>query len=415
MTETSSEQLVAPFAGERYADADRFGDLIAPPYDVISADLRETLARRDPHNIVRLILPSADGGDPYQHAAALLEEWRAARVLQRDDAPAVYVVQQSFTLPSGEKAVRTGMIGAVLADASPDQVKPHERTHAGPKEDRLALLRATSAAFETLLFLTRDDDGALAATLSAVTSKRPAAAGELQGVEVRVWPVTGKRAEEIATIAGRAPLYIADGHHRYETAAAYGADNPAARRVPALIVPMQDPGLVILATHRLVRGGPIDPDRLMDSLRDRFQIRALPTSANYLEELASLRNRGTSTVVVFPDEALALLLKGGASLGDLPFAHEPAVAALDVARIDEIVVKRLLEWAGEKASLDYTADAGHVIDAVQAGQAAAGVLVNPTSIEQLVSVADAGSVMPPKATYFMPKVPSGLVGMSYAS
>jgi uncharacterized protein (DUF1015 family) len=406
--------LVAPFVGERYASTVRLGDVIAPPYDVLSPERREALARRSPYNVVHVTMPvPADGSDRYTHAAHVLERWRAEGILVRDEAPSVTVVRQAFSM-RGETRARTGVIAGVAVEPfAHGRVKPHERTHAGPKEDRLALLEASCGVFEALFMVAPDRDGALADALTLVTTKKPALEADLSGVRVSVWPTRGRRAEQLARHAGAASLYIADGHHRYETAVAYRAVNPGASRVPVLIVPVGDPGLAALATHRIVRGKKIDVDGFVEAVRDRFQVRELPTSANYLEELAALRSRGTAAVVVVPGgRALALLLKGGASLGDLPFAHQLAVASLDIARVDEIIVKRLLEMAGSDADLAYSPEGGEAIDAVRA-DAPAAVLVNPTPVEQVLAVADAGGVMPPKATYFVPKVPSGLVGIRY--
>ena len=406
--------LVTPFAGERYAEQERLGDLIAPPYDVIDPEQRERLAGRDAHNVVHLILPAGDE-DRYDDAARLLAEWRAAAVLVADEKDSVTLLRQEFSTPEGERLVRTGVIAGVAVEPfAAGRVKPHERTHAGPKDDRLALLRATEAMCEALFMVARDADGVLLALLEEAAQKKPLARGELQGVEVSVWRVTGKRAAALAEAAGAGPLYIADGHHRYETAVAYRGEHSAADRLPALVVPAGDPGLVVLPTHRLVYGTEVDADALTNDLRERFQMRELSSQANYGEELATLKARGTACVVVLPGgRALAYLLKGGANLGDLPFADEPAVASLDVARVDEIVVKRVRALAGKQSRTGYSAQTHHVIDEVQRGSAAAGVLLNRTDLEQVLAVADAGGVMPQKSTYFMPKVPSGLVIMGY--
>jgi uncharacterized protein (DUF1015 family) len=405
---------VAPFTGERYSKHAQLGELIAPPYDVILPAARATLAARDPHNVVHLILPEGDG-DRYENAARLLAEWREEEVLKADAKPSVTVLRQEFLTPSGERRVRTGVIGGVAVEPfSEGRVKPHEKTHAGPKEDRLALLKATAAMFESLFMVARDGSGELRRLLDEAAGAKQLATAELGGVTNTVWRVTGPAADSLAAAAGSEALYIADGHHRYETAVAYRGDNPAADRVPALIVPAGDPGLVVLPTHRIVYGKPVNEDAMLGDLRERFQMRELPSQVNYLEELGSLHERGTACVLVLPGaRAVALLLKGGASLGDLPFANEPAVASLDVARIDEIVVKRLKTAAGHGATVHYSADRDQVIDEVRQGEASVGVLLNLTDLDQVLSVADAGSVMPPKSTYFMPKVPSGLVVAGY--
>ncbi|MGH7700827.1 MAG: DUF1015 domain-containing protein, partial [Gemmatimonadales bacterium] len=168
-------ELLVPFRGERYAAADRLSALLAPPYDVIAPPERAMLAARDPHNIVHLILPEAGvlpaGGavDRYAHAAALLDRWRGEGVLRRDPEPAVYVLAQDFTVPTGERRTRLGMFAALSAEPyETGRVKPHERTHAGPKADRLALRRATRTGLEAVLVLAPDPDGALAAALAAI-------------------------------------------------------------------------------------------------------------------------------------------------------------------------------------------------------------------------------------------------------
>ncbi|NIS63540.1 MAG: DUF1015 family protein, partial [Gemmatimonadales bacterium] len=179
--------------------------------------------------------------------------------------------------------------------------------------------------------------------------------------------------------AGRGALYVADGHHRYETAVAYRDEHPDATQTSALIVPIADPGLVVLPVHRVVHGEAIDADhRVEQDLRERFQVRDLASDSSYAEELAKLRGRGTACVMVLPQgRALALLLKSGVSLGDLPFANQKALASLDVARLDAIVVKRLVTEAGKNAAVSYRADIGEVIDLVRNRKAVAGVLLNP--------------------------------------
>ena len=406
--------LVAPFSAERYSNLEDLSKLIAPPYDVVSSSDRETLANRDEHNIVRLILPEAPEaeGDRYAHARTVLDGWRADGTLVPDGDPAVYVVQQVFTTPDGEERTRTGVIAAVAAEPFVEgRVKPHERTHKGPKQDRLALMRATDAMFESLFMFARDDSGHLIRQLSTQTDRPPTFGASLDGVDISVWRLTGGDAATVAQAAGEQPLYIADGHHRFETVVAYREEAPGAGRVPVLIVPTLDPGLVVLPTHRLVSGA-IDRKEATKLLRERFQIRELEASVNYMEELGALKRRGTACIVTLSEgPALALLLKGGVSLGDLPFANEPALATLDIARIDAFVVETLLGVAGEEASLTYSASVHEVIESIQSDQAQAAVLVNPTSVDDVLAVADAGAVMPPKSTYFMPKVPSGLVLM----
>ncbi len=411
----AARALVVPFRGVRFADASRLSERIAPPYDVIGPAEREALAARDPDNVVRYILPDG-GADRYAHAAALLGGWFARGVLAEDPEPTVTVVRQEFTTPDGQPHVRTGVIAAVAAEPfEVGRVRPHERTHRGPKEDRLALLRATAFMFEALLMFVPDSDGSVRTALAEAQRGDALAAAELGGSGLTLWRVGRRRASRIASAAAREPLYVADGHHRYETAVRYRDDNPMAATVPALLVPLADPGVVVLPTHRLVLGETLDLGTLEVALRKRFQIKELSAAAHYVAALQSSGRRGTSCILVLPrGRALALLLKSGSAWADdVATGLHPAVAALDVTRIDECVVKHVVHAAGPDARLTYTPAADEVIDAVGRGAATAGVLLNPTTVSDVLAVADAGAVMPQKSTYFEPKVPSGLVGIRY--
>ena len=405
--------LVATFRGERYAAKARLSALVAPPYDVITRDERTRYAGRDPHNIVHLILPEAPPGeDRYARAAATLAAWRAEGVLSRDAAAAVYVVAQDFVLPSGERRTRLGMFGSVRAEPfTTRRVRPHESTHSAAKADRLALLRATRTNLESIFLLAPDPDRALAQTLVQAASGVPEARAELDGVRVRLWVVGGEPADRLAALAGRAQLYIADGHHRYETAVAYAQDHPEADRVLSFVVSASDPGLTILPTHRVIFGAGRDPAKLIEAWREWFDVGRVAPCMDRIERLAELGRERTACVVAFPDAYdVTLVLKQDAPLERVPgLGKTPAVRALDVARVETLVVQYILAAAAATPSLGYTADAHAAFDAVRHGGAAAAVLLNPTRVEQVLAVADAGDVMPPKSTYFAPKVPSGLV------
>ena len=405
--------LAAPFRGERFAASSRLSALLAPPYDVLSPEQRAQLAARDPHNIVHLTLPEAPPGeDRYLRAASQLAAWRKEGVLRADPADAVYAVAEDFPLPSGERRTRIGVLAAVRAESfETRRVRPHEKTHAAPKADRLALLRATRANLEAIFLLAPDPDGALAAALAAVTRRPPAARAELDGVAMRLWVVADDEAERLAAAASRHPLYIADGHHRYETAIAYARENPRADRVLAFVVAATDPGLVILPTHRIIVGAGRDPAKLIPAWREWFDVGRVAPCADRIERLAELGRQGTACIVAFPGGYdVTLVLKRDAPLDKLPeLGRTEAVRGLDVARVEALVVQYILSAGPATPSLAYTADAHAAFEAVRNGRAAAAVLLNPTRVEQVFAVADAGGVMPPKSTYFVPKVASGLV------
>jgi uncharacterized protein (DUF1015 family) len=405
--------LVTAFRGERYAATQRLSALIAPPYDVISREDRARYAAQDPHNIVHLILPDAPvGADRYAHAAALLAAWRRVGVLASDAVASVYVVAQDYALPSGERRTRRGFLAAVHAEPfEMGRVRPHEHTHAAPRADRAALLRATRTNLESIFLFAPDPDRALAQALAATATGVPTARAELEGVGIRLWVVSAERASRLAALASRGPLYIADGHHRYETAVAYARDDPAADRVLSFVGSAGDPGLTILPTHRLIFGPGRNAAQLVESWRRWFEVGRVAPCMDRMERLAELGRDRTACLVAFPEaHDVTLVLKRDAPLDTVPgLGRTAAVRALDVARVDALVVQTILGASTATPSLGYTPDPRAAFDAVRQGNAAAAVLLNATPLDQVVAVADAGDFMPPKSTYFVPKVPSGLV------
>jgi len=403
--------LVAPFQGERYAAVDRLSVLIAPPYDVIDQAERARYAGADRDNIVHVMLPEAPPGKPeddrYGVAAERLAAWRRDGVLRRDTRPALYVLAQAFTLPTGERLTRRGVFAAVAAEGyEPRRIRPHEKTHAGPKADRLALMRATATNIESIFLLAPDSDRSLANAVAAVAQGNPDATAELNGVGIRLWMVRDPSRFPLPP----SPLYIADGHHRYETASAYALENPSADRVLALIVSAQDPGLAVLPTHRVIFGAGRDLERLLPRWRDWFDVQPLAAGRDPVTTLASLGVDRTACLVADHARVLVMLLKPGALPDRVPsLAQSTAVRELDVARIESLVVKEILGAGTSTPIVRYVADAQEALNLVQHGGAAVSVLLNPTKVEQVFAVADAGDVMPPKSTYFIPKVPSGLV------
>src|SRR5881394_2936158 len=353
--------LVAPFQGERYAAVDRLSVLIAPPYDVIDPAERARYAALDPDNIVHVMLPEAPPGRPeeerYRVAAQLLSTWRERAVLARDPRPVLYVLAQDFTLPTGERLTRRGVFAAVAAEGyEPRRIRPHEHTHAGPKADRLALMQATRTNIESIFLLAPDADRTLANALARAADAKPDALAELNGVGIRLWIVHDPSPFPLPPT----PLYIADGHHRYETASAYALENPggAADRVLALIVSAQDPGLAVLPTHRVIFGTGRELERMLPRWRECFDVQPLAAGHDPVTALASLGRDRTACLVADRSRILALLLRPGALLDRLPsLAQTTAVRDLDVARIESLVVKELLGAGTSTPIIRYVADA----------------------------------------------------------
>src|SRR6266566_5060851 len=259
--------LVAPFQGERYAAADRLSVLIAPPYDVIDPAERARYAALDRDNIVHIMLPEAPPGAPEE------ERYRVA-----------------------------------AEGYEPRRIRPHEHTHAGPKADRLALMRATATNIESIFLLAPDHDRALANAVAAASSARPDATAELNGVGIRLWIVRDPSRFPLSP----SPLYIADGHHRYETASAYALENPAADRVLALIVSAQDPGLAVLPTHRVIFGTGRELERMLPHWREWFDVQTVPAGRDPVAVLTSLGSDRTACLVADRWRVIVLLLRPGA-------------------------------------------------------------------------------------------------------
>jgi uncharacterized protein (DUF1015 family) len=409
--------------------------VLAPPYDVIDEAERAALLARDPHNVVRLILPEGGPEERYRNAAGLLAGWRATGVLHRDERPCLYRYCQEFAVAElgGQRVTRRGLIAAVrLHDFAERIIRPHERTLRGPKLDRLALMRATRSHLSQIFTLYPDPDGELDALLAAVETRPPELAGTTgDGTRHLLWRVADPAliARVVGFLAPRV-LYIADGHHRYETmlalrdelAAQHGplAPRSAAGFGTLFLASMDDPGLVVLPTHRLVHGL---PDERLADLRQRlstcFELCELSGAAARPAQLrAALGGVAADRpgfVALFAGGARAWLctLRRDVDL-DRELADQPAaVRALDVTVLHTLVLDRLLgiDGAAQEAGghLRYEKSLSALLAALARGAAQVGFAMRPTRIDQVRAVADAGAIMPQKSTFFFPKLASGLV------
>ncbi len=400
----SEPSLFAPFRGERYADATALGRRLAPPYDVIAPPQRAELAARDPSNSVHVDLPAAPpGADPYAEAARTLAAWRERGVLVRDREPCAYVLRTSARFPDGSLRARTGVFLAVAAEPfSRGRIRPHERTHTGPKEDRRRLTHATGCNLSPVFLLAPDGSGALAEALAGVTARAPWSRCEALSATHEVWIAGGAEACAIAAAAGAESAYVADGHHRFETAVLFREEAPApwragAERTLCHVVSFRDPGLEILPTHRLVQGPAVDPRRFAEAAAPFLQ--AVPAG------------REVFVVVFAGGTELRLAPRGEAALSKVKgLPDHPAVRALPVTIADVVLAGEVGGGLlGGTPPLGYTADAAEARAAAGAGTCAFAVLLPPTRLEEVRRVADAGQIMPPKSTFFAPKVPTGVV------
>jgi uncharacterized protein (DUF1015 family) len=409
---------VQPIKTLRY-DPDVAGpleDLIAPPYDVIDDELRAELVARSPHNVVEIDLPGS-----YEGAAETLAEWRERGVLTQEDEPAIWVLRQDYTAPDGSTRTRSGFFARVrVEDYGAGRIRPHERTHPGPKEDRLRLTRATRANLSPIFSLFPDASGAATEMLAQATSAEPfAEATDHEGTRNTVWRVSDpERIAALQAALADAELLIADGHHRYETARAYADELGGEgdhRYVLMFLVSLDDPGLLVFPTHRMLTGLKDDSEKqlaIRDVARRDFEIEQLDDT-HELEPPANGDRVAFGYMDSFLKRPVRLTLKDQ-SIADeaLPGMPEP-YRRLDTAVLEALVLRGALGMSEDDIShlrgLDYSKNLDDAIERVESGAADAGFFMRPTPVEQVREVAQTGESMPPKSTYFFPKVPTGLV------
>jgi uncharacterized protein (DUF1015 family) len=399
-------------------DLDRTGGLaavVAPPYDVIDAAERAELVARSPYNVVEIDLPQDPlARDPYAHAAAVLRSWREDGIVVADPEPALWALEQDYTGPDGRRRTRHGLFARVrVEDYGPGRIRPHERTHPGPKEDRLRLTRATRANLSPIFSLYDGD-----AWSPVVPQLDRAPYGEVtddDGTTHRLWRVGDAGAiAAVQEALAPAELLIADGHHRYETARVYADEvggEGGHRYVLMCLVSLQDPGLTIFPTHRLLTG--LDDERrvaLRESIGRDWDVAEV--GEDELEPVSDRRVR-IGYLDAFHKRALRLTLKDPA-IAEAALPGKPdAYRRLDTAVTEALLLRGALGMSEDDIShfrgLDYARSTDEARERVRSGDVQAGLFMGPAPVELVREVAAAGEVMPPKSTYFFPKVLTGLL------
>ena len=445
---------ILPFAGLRYAN-ERVGDLAAvlcPPYDVISEDERGTLEARHPENVVRLELPRGTDDARYAAASRLLASWTAEGILRPEGQDAFYLYEQQFTYPGplggsphppatdsagrspapstrngGQLYTRRGFFAAVrLEPLERRVVLPHEKTLSAPKEDRKRLLRATHTQISPVFGLYRDAGGSARAIIDEAVGRAPAVdTTTADGVRHRLWVLTQAPAvDRLRTLLADKQILIADGHHRYETMLGLApelrpldvaAGAAASDYVMMFLARAEDPGLLVLPTHRMVNGLPdFSFDGLCAAAAAAFDIsEGEETTAAAIE--ARLAREGADRVV------FAVRAPGRPStvwmalkpILDLSALGPPALRKLDVTVLHGVILGPLLaidaEAMAKQSFLTYTHDTAEALGRVERGEVQAAFFMNPTKVEQVLAACEAGFVLPQKSTYFLPKLATGLV------
>ena len=387
------------------------GDVTAPPYDVIDASRRAELLGRSPFNVVEIDLPEAPGGgDPYEHAAETLEAWTLDGVLAADREPAIWALTQDYSTPAAGRHTRHGFLARVrVTDYGPGLVRPHERTQPGPKEDRLRLTRATRHNMSPIFAL---HPGSVWNEIEPHVAGEPwAEVVDADNTTHRVWRIADSSVHDaVAAGLADAELLIADGHHRYETARIYadeiGGDGPH-RYTLMCLVSLEDPGLTIFGTHRLLAG--FDPERLERGIREHFEVEEVAD-----EQLDPAGAEGTGVFGFMDSERRARLrLRDTNAIDAAVQDRSTAYRRLDAVILEELLLKGALGMSDEdiaaKRGLGYAKGMDEARALLGEGTYDAAFLLRPTPVPQVREVAAAGETMPPKSTFFFPKLLTGIV------
>ncbi len=423
---------ICPFQGYRYNSefTGPLDQLTAPPYDVIKADQQEALYAIHPHNIVRLILAKelesdSETDNRYTRTAQTFKEWRADRILVQDEAPSYYVYQQEYSF-EGKTVTRTGFFARVrLEDFSAGSICPHEFTLAKAKKDRSQLIKACKANFSPVFGLFSDTEHQIDTCLEKVT-QHSETLGEVQDGDIlnRFWRVTDPQTLEfISERMQDRKIYIADGHHRYETALAYhkefGNKVPDSAHIMMFLTNLDAPSLSVYPIHRQVRcPNTFDKNSFLAQMSEYFDLELLPQNISATEVKSRLEEQAQSGNVLsmYLGKGSYYLIKvqnPDAVIAHLDSGESPELKILDVVQLHTLILKGLLgidtKDPSNQSSLSYTIDISEAQNNVDAGSFDLAFFLNPTPVAQVRDLAEKGIRLPQKSTYFYPKLLSGLV------
>jgi uncharacterized protein (DUF1015 family) len=431
---------IRPFPGIRYNPdrIDDFSSVVAPPYDVIDPSQHAELLNRDPLNCVRLILGSEPGkAGNYTDEAAVMESWIADGTLMQDAGPCYYLIEDSFQVV-GEPAPyhRWGIIGRVRIEPfETGRIFPHERTHQGPKEDRLNLMRAFKGNLSQIFSLFDGDAGTVRTTLDPVFASTPIMdITDRDGLGRRMWIIDDSATiETLSSLLADRNLYIADGHHRYETALTYAQKMTEADPEPhpdkgynfvmMALVGMEDPGLAILPTHRHLYGFEnFDLDKVLGSLGANFQLDDVTGEAEQMlrsgTSPTALEGRGFILYDPVSDRFIKTILKDEGDLTQLIPDLPAPVRILEVTLLERLLMMDCLGMTSDQIShqehLEYFKDLSDALEKARGGGNLLAIMP-PTGMDDLVAVTGARERMPQKSTFFYPKLLSGLVFYDHGS
>ncbi|MFC2013058.1 DUF1015 domain-containing protein [Chloroflexota bacterium] len=424
---------IFPFRGIRYNQSliNDLSAVICPPYDIINPQAEAELRGRSKYNFIRLEMPRDTAEDKYTHAAAILERWLEQDVLKPDRKPAVYLYDHCFSCQGKEYTRRSIITSVRLEGWDKGVVRPHEGILTRPKDDRLKLLGALKANTSPILTLFEDCGRQIASVLAEAEQKQPAVTlSSADGESHSIRPVTEKRIiNRISACLADWPLYIADGHHRYESALAYRRERRAAASsvsgdepfnfVMMALTDFADPGLIVLPPHRLVRGiSRADLGRLLDKLKVFFAVKTLPLNKpDVWQRVDKLLSEESDRICLAlfglaADKIHVLQLRDlTAASRMMPHFHSELYQWLDVCIVDHVILENMLGVDSDsgRQDLTYSCSRQDAVDSVLDGEYQLAFLLRPVKPKVIKAFADAGDRMPRKSTYFYPKLPSGLI------
>ncbi len=430
---------IAPLKGIHY-QPEKVGDfskVVAPPYDVISKEQQKGLYELSPYNIVRIDLSQETPGDNetnnrYTRAAATFHEWLEQSVLVQEDKPAIYLYEQEFTVPGKGTFQRRGFYALRrLEEFSEGRILPHEKTLSGPKADRFNLMKATQANLSAIFGLYQDKNKKVREALSSSFEKKPFTDFvDSAKIRHRLWIETDATLHQLIDNEMKdSKIFIADGHHRYETGLNYrkerlandqGNDQSPYNYILMFFCEMEDPGLLILPTHRRLKNWPsFEKESFLQKAGNYFNLEKIPVSELSLEALDKKFQKPYLAVVFPGDDQGTLLTLNHQKVAQSKNLSQLSAALLDVdtALLHEGLLKEILGLteAQEKDTqvLEYIKDAREALESRNREDTKAVFLMSGTTMPVLQAVAKEGKVLPPKTTYFYPKILTGLVINSF--
>ncbi len=413
--------VVKPFKALRFREsAGPIDQLVCPPYDIISEKERQDFLNTNPHNVIRLELPK-EGEDVYKKAAEVLNEWLEEKIVATEDEDKFYIYEEEFEVEGVRRSFKGIVARVKLTEFDEGVVIPHENTLSAAKEDRFNLMCATGCNFSQVYCLFEDKDKKITDVLESTAKNSPLHNfTDREGVTQRLW--TAQADCGLTELFKDKCLYIADGHHRYETALRYrkyqrelGVDeNSASEYVMMMLVPMESDGLVVFPTHRVIHSlDKFDGRELLVSARQYFHVGEISSKENLERHLKEEYEKGDISFGAYIEGRYYLLtLKSEPTLETLLPQIHSTLRELDVTVLHSLILEQLMgidkENMAKQINLRYTRDIADAVSQVDLG-ANCAFFLNPTRIEQIAAVGSAGQKMPQKSTYFYPKLITGLV------